>query len=150
LHECVKRLVRHEEAIAGLYACFAASLPAVAKFWQRLSTEEMGHAGMLRVLADRIQTGAVTGSRDRFPWGELEQSLDFVTQTLNGWTHQPGTREDAYEIARFLESGLLESDYFSVFDTDDMAIRQSFDFLRRETSKHLEELQALGTGDLQP
>ena len=103
LEALLDEAIRHELNVSRLYFEFCQAFAEDSDFWWKLSVEEQGHAGLLRV--GKTLFGAEFG-REMLPARaeELAESNRKLEEILEQIEHQPPSREDAFRIALEIET----------------------------------------------
>ncbi len=132
-HE-LEMLAVHEEVIGELYETYAKLFPERKEFWQHLAGEERGHAAWLRSMQSRVEDGAITFNEDRFVIKAIQTSVNFIRQWITNASSQDIL--NALAVAFDIENGLIDRDFFKVYETDDDELRKIFNSLTEATRKH--------------
>jgi rubrerythrin len=152
IHE-LETLARHEEAVGELYDTYAEVFPQRNNFWKQLAIEERGHATWLRNMYPHVEDNSVTFDEGRFNVKALETSIRY----LKKWALEARDIEliNALSIAMDIEGGIIERNYFKVFDSDNEDLKQVFNSLveackqhKKRVSDALDEVRRLPQSDV--
>jgi hypothetical protein len=133
--------IRHELNVSSLYFEFCQAFAEDSDFWWKLSVEEQGHAGLLRVV--RKLLGAEL-EREILPLRaeEIAQSNRNLEELLEQIEHQPPSREDAFRIALGIETstdGLIYE--HALQPEEDSAGREIAQRIARDDRRHEERIR---------
>lgn len=140
-HETIELLATHEEAISTLYAAYAARFEEHRAFWRGISQEEIQHAEWIRRLKVLADQGEVHIATDRFRLTAIETSKRFVEGELERARSGNLTSIQAFSVARSLETGLIEKEFFTVFESDSPVLKEVLTKVAAATRVHGERLQ---------
>jgi len=137
LNETIEMLAKNEEAVARLYKAYSEKFIKHKDFWFGLAEEEVAHACCIRTIC------AQTDKCDyaRFKPELLEMSLKYLDDKVRQVRTEDISFVDALSIALDLETNMIESNYFEVFDTDSNELRNSLDELRTATQAHANKIR---------
>ena len=139
--QAIEGLVRIEETLSEIYGLFAGRCPAHRDMWSRLAEEEKGHAGWIRDLFGKVEQGSVHLREDRFRIEGIQTFLDYANERLVEARSARLPFLHALDMALDLESGLLEREFFKIFEADSEALEQAFEDMQREIRAHTERIR---------
>jgi len=139
----VHLLIKHEEAIADLYAICSRVFTDNADFWNMLVIEEKAHADVLRELRRRLETEQVLLNPRKFNTTGVQTAIDHVNKQKPAVEDGSCTMVRALAIALDIEQAIIDRNFFEVFDTDSAVIKREFAELRTHTIEHSGRLAAL-------
>ena len=138
----VERMKAHETAIRDLYRSFAAALPPAAAFWTRLALEESAHVDVLVALAGKVAEGTLAFQPRTFTMHDVRESFEFIQRAMDDVDRGAVDKASALSTALILERGIVEHDFFRVFEGDAPAVKAEFEALRRHTEEHARRLES--------
>jgi rubrerythrin len=139
--EAIEGLVEIEETLFRIYKVFAERFPAHRDMWSRMAEEEEGHAKWIRHLYAKVEHGSVRLGEDHFRAEGIQTFLDYANQRLGEAQTEKLPFLHALDMALDLESGLLEREFFRIFDADSEAMQQAFEDMQRQIRDHTERLR---------
>jgi rubrerythrin len=138
----ISAMTKHELALAELYKAFGEQVVSMKDFWSRLAHEETQHAATLQRLAGNMVHKPLYLNERKFNTAAVRTSLRFLEGKTNEIRRDGTTALKALGLALDQEQSMLENRYFEVFETDSPEIGKVFSMLRRETTRHAEEIRA--------
>ena len=143
--EVIELLAQHEEAASEVYKTFAERFPDKRQFWTVLQLEELDHASWVRRLKPKIDEGYIYFNQERFKTEAIQESLERLKGALSKAKQETLRLKDALSIGMDIESSLIESNYYEVYDTDDYEFKQLLTALADAFREHRDRLKdALG------
>ena len=139
--EAVEGLVEIEDKLFEIYGIFAERFAAHRDMWSRLAEEEKGHAKWIRDLYGKVEQGSVRLVEDRFRVEGIQTFLDYANERLEEARTAKLPFLHALDIALDLESGLLEREFFKIFEADSEALKQAFEDMQQQIRDHTERLR---------
>lgn len=143
IHNIINLLVQHEEEIADLYRTCSVIYPGAAFFWDNLVLEEQAHAQVLRELETYLATGQVMLNMDRFNVAGIQTAIDHVRKLKATVAEKNCNMQGAIAMSLDIERAIIENQFFAVFDSDSVMIKQEFNDLRKHTIDHVGRLAGL-------
>jgi rubrerythrin len=134
--QAVEGLVEIEETIFGIYRLFAERFPAHRDMWSRMAEEEMGHAKWIRDLYGKVEQGSVRLGEDHFRVEGIQAFLDYANERLEEARTAKLPFLHALDMALDLESGLLEREFYRIFEADSETLEQALEDMQREIRDH--------------
>jgi len=134
-------LVEHEEALQELYSFYASAAVGSSDFWSRLATEESEHGATIRALRHKVEDGSVQLRPGRFSAPALASSLAHVRGELAKAKDAPVSLREALSTALDLEKGLIEANFYEVFEGDDPQLQRVLERLAAATREHRDRVQ---------
>jgi len=132
----IEALAMHEEVIRDLYIAYARRFPEHITFWEQLANEEQAHAGWIRNLLRNAEDGELEIVPGRFRLKAIETSMKY----LRNEAEKSRTKEIdigyAAEIAREVESALIDRKFFEIFETDSEVLQDTLTALQNATKEH--------------
>ena len=114
-----------EETLFGIYRLFAERFPAHRDMWSRMAEEEMGHAKWIRDLYGKVEQGSVRLGEDHFRVEGIQTFLDYANERLEEARTAKLPFLHALDMALDLESGLLEREFYRIFEADSETLEQA-------------------------
>lgn len=139
--EAVEGLVEIEEKLFEIYGIFAERFAAHRDMWSRLAEEEKGHAKWIRDLYGKVEQGSVRLVEDRFRVEGIQTFLDYANERLEEAKTARLPFLHALDMALDLESGLLEREFFKIFEADSEALEQAFEAMQEQIREHTERIR---------
>ena len=138
-------MARHEETVAQLYRTYAELFPPTAEFWLHLSTEEIGHAAVLRAIGVRIKSGELDFAAERLDLETIRISTAFLENQLLVARRETLDVTRALVIARTIEEKTIEVQAFAVFSDDSASpeLRTAFAALREQEIRHRDAINQM-------
>ena len=140
-------LKAHEFKLAELYTVFAEKDAANKKFWERMSREEVGHAGML----DRLRKDIASGKNRFLTWCQDRPQIIRETATLEQSIAEARTRRtmpaaETLGRALVLERSIVEHRFYDVVEDDCDTVTHFKVTMAMSLDKHIEGLRKLVDG----
>ncbi len=134
--EVVERLAVNEEKVMELYSVFGDVFPEHRQFWKDISGEEKRHAGMLREFGNIVDDRDIKLDLDYIKPESLEKSISFLSGEIDRAKNKGMDCKQAFELARTIEKGIVESDCFKIFNTNVKDLVTLFGALQADTRRH--------------
>jgi hypothetical protein len=140
--DIVLELAENESRISVLYGVFSQIYPEMQAFWSEISGDETKHQQILLRLSEEERTGQVHVDRDRFHPEAVKFVRDYLDEKIAqaNRSDKPSLTE-ALVIAEYIENSLLEKEFFKIFDSDSVDIKNALNSLEKDTEEHLREVQ---------
>jgi len=136
-------MATNEKAMARLYHAYAEKTPAHEDFWRELSEDELDHAMWIRELREKVENEEIAVRERDFSKDEIQRSInllqDQIDRVLNVGLSFLSHKEEL-EIALEKEEGLIEKEFFKVFETDDGELKELLERLKKETEIHFKKV----------
>jgi hypothetical protein len=134
-------LAKNETAIGSLYREFAKRMPEEKDFWNHIAEEEDDHANKINILNDSVHAGNLGFREGRFNINDVERISRFIKEEMFRAKNGLLSKKRMYQVAEEIETGLLESKFFEVFDADDEGSKKILNEIRLETIEHLKSVR---------
>ena len=135
----LETLIVNEELLSTLYKKYSAIFSSDSGFWDEISNDETTHASWLYDLGDKVASGEVYISNDRFNNETFKGFGDYVQEKIDD-AHTGLRLIDALSIAKDIENSMLEMALFKIYDTDDQELKSTLNKLRESTEIHCAEI----------
>ena len=139
--QAIEGLVQIEETLFGIYRMFAERFPAHRDMWSRMAEEEEGHAKWIRDLYGKVEQGSVRLGEDHFRVEGIQIFLDYANERLEEAQAAKLPFLHALDMALDLESGLLEREFFRIFEADSEDMKQAFEGMQRQIQDHTQRIR---------
>ena len=139
--QAIEGLVEIEETLFEIYGLFAERFPAHRDMWSRQAEEEKGHARWIRDLYGKVEQGSVRLVEDHFRAEGIQNFLDYANERLEEARSAKLPFLHALDMALDLESGLLEREFFKIFEADSEALEQAFEDMQSKIRDHTERIR---------
>ena len=139
--QAIEGLVQIEETLFGVYGLFAERFPAHRDMWSRMAEEEEGHAKWIRDLYGKVEQGSVRLGEDPFRVEGIQTFLDYANERLEEAQTAKLPFLHALDMALDLESGLLEREFYKIFEADSEALEQAFEDMQQQIRDHTERIR---------
>ena len=139
--EAVEGLVKIEETLSEIYRLFSERFAAHREMWSRMAEEEKSHAKWIRDLYGKVEEGSVRVGEDHFRVQGIEAFLDFANKRLEEAQTSKLPFLHALDMALDLESGLLEREFFKIFEADSKTMEQAFEEMQQKIRDHTERIR---------
>ena len=139
--QVIDGLVQIEETLFGIYRLFAERFPAHRDMWSRMAEEEEGHAKWIRDLYGKVEQGSVRLCEDPFRVEGIQTFLDYANERLVEAQTAKLPFLHALDMALDLEGGLLEREFYKIFEADSEALEQAFEDMQQQIRDHTERLR---------
>jgi rubrerythrin len=139
--QAIEGLVQIEETLFGIYRVFAERFPAHRDMWSRMAEEEEGHAKWIRDLCGQMEQGTVRLGADPFRVEGIQTFLDYASDRLEEAQAAKLPFLHALDMALDLESGLLEREFYKIFEADSEALEQAFEDMQQQIRDHTERIR---------
>ena len=139
--QAIEGLVQIEETLFGIYRLFAERFPAHREMWSGMAEEERGHAKWIRDLYGKVEQGSVRLGEDHFRVEGIQTFLDYANERLEEAQTAKLPFLHALDMALDLESGLLEREFYKIFEADSEALEQAFEDMQQQIRDHTERLR---------
>jgi len=136
-------LIRHELALAGLYATCGQVFPEHSDFWNTLVLEEKAHAQVLKTLQTTMLTQQVFLNARKFNRIGLQTAIDYANKQRRAVLAGEHAIMQALIIALDIERAIIEKDFFEVFESDLAVMKHEFRELRDHTLEHSNRITAM-------
>jgi rubrerythrin len=134
--QAIEGLVQIEETLSKIYQLFAERFPAHRDMWSRMAEEEKGHAKWIRDLYVKVEQGSVRLGEDHFRAEGIQVFLDYANERLEEARAAKLPFLHALDMALDLESGLLEREFYKIFEVDSEASEQAFEDMQQQIRDH--------------
>lgn len=134
-HIILEMLAENEEAVGALYRTYAEKFPQHHDFWTRLADEEAYHSRLIQKMWKGGNDHVVI-TENRFDISLLQISLEYLQEKLKQAKNEPFSYEDALSIALEIETGMLERDFFTVYEGTSAQFIRTMEILASATAKH--------------
>lgn len=141
----LEALAKNEELLNELYNLYAGKFPDFREFWLEIAKDELEHASWIRALYSKIKEGSLSFSKDRLKKEAIEAYSKYVKDEINSISKEKISLKEALLTTLEVEKALIEREYFKVFDTDLLTLRQvllNLDFATHEHIKRVEKVWA--------
>jgi rubrerythrin len=135
----VVALANNELMVHNLYRHYAELFPDLERFWNEIADDETKHYEILNDLNELGKKGEVNIAENRFKVEMVEFVRKYLEERI---AEQNPSQRAALSNASNIENSLLEKDIFKIFETDAPALKTALDVLQKETTEHLEAVQA--------
>ena len=135
-HEIVEKLAVNEEKVMELYSVFGDKFTDYRQFWKDISEEERVHAKLLRDYGAMVDNRDIRLDLDHINMESLEKSISFLDSEITRAKNNGTDIKQAFNLARTLEKGIIESDCFRVFNTGVKDLEKLFKLLEADTKRH--------------
>ena len=139
--EVIELLAQHEETVAEIYKAYAEKLPDKKHFWTVLHLEELDHAAWIRRLKQKVEEGFIYFNEERFKTETIRTSLDYLKEILSKVKKEKVNLKHALSTGMDIESSLIESKFYEVYETDDHEFRQLLSALAGAFKEHHDRLK---------
>ncbi len=139
--EIMRMLAENEAAISRLYRAYAERFPSHGNLWLALADEEKSHANWLQKLSLEVEVGMTRINEGRFKPRPIEIMREYIEDQLMRAREEGLTLMDALSTALDIELGLLERDYFRIFETDSPTVKYSLMNLEGATEEHIKQVR---------
>ena len=139
-------MAEHEKAISRLYQEYARKFPKQKDFWFKIASEEVDHANWIYRLYSQAKEGLLHFKEGRFKKAAIETSLKYVKSKLTEAQIKNISAKKALSVARDLENGLIEKNYFEIFKSDRLEIKQVFRDIANATREHRIRIEKAWSG----
>ena len=139
--DALQMLIKHELAIADLYAAYAERYPDHRDYRLLLSSEEKDHADAIRnvlEVADQNQSGLKTSG---FKPAAVNTSIAYLEDLTKAAQTTPVPIGDALSSALDLEKAMIERKFFDIFDTPSPVAQETLMILTQGTEKHVATIE---------
>jgi rubrerythrin len=127
---------RYEILLGELYSEYAEKFPEYADFWNTISKEEGTHAYWIETLAGQIGSYKIFFNETRFNIAPLNICIDEVVKVIDDAKKEPISILEAMATSINIENGMIERNFFEVFESDSPEIKKTFNMLREATLGH--------------
>ena len=142
----IEALAEHEETLGALYAAYSDLFPTAQELWRTLSSEEYGHAALLRSLPKQTDELAAFVDARRFRLDEVRSETERLRSAVRTAPFAGVGLLGAFRTAIKLEDGLIESQVFTVAEDDSPAIAAALTSLAEATEGHRRHLSQSFSG----
>jgi hypothetical protein len=141
-YDILKKLIENEIIIAELYLIYARQDQKNQKFWTDLANEEYQHARMIEELSKRKDL-SISMMKDRFTPEVFNISFLFLEEKKDQAEKEKLTFKEALSIALDIETGMLEREYFKIFEGDSQEFQKILAILDELTQKHCNKIRKI-------
>lgn len=132
----------HETAIQALYEECARSFPEYCDFWEQIAGEEAQHARWIRALRVKVADRTLAVHEDALHIEAVHTAIKYIhAQTVRVKSRQL-TAVNAFSIALSIEEGILEKNFFKVFDAQKHPYKRAMHRLTLATKAHRDTMRA--------
>ncbi|OGD65863.1 hypothetical protein A3F08_00025 [Candidatus Berkelbacteria bacterium RIFCSPHIGHO2_12_FULL_36_9] len=135
-------MVENEESIGRLYSEYAEKFSQHSEFWNHIFKEELIHAQWIKALYGKVDSGKVVFNKNHFPSDIVEKTLSFIKQKIEETKKDELPLMTALNIALKIEKGMIENNYFGVFNTDTGRFKKVLDDLAQGTRDHIRDIES--------
>ena len=136
-------LIKHEEAIADLYASCSHAFPREKDFWLSLVIEEKAHVHVLFELEQYISARKVHLNTRKFNAAAVSTAIGYVNSQKQRVSTGQCSLIQTLVIALDIERAIIEKDFFEVFESDLAVIKHEFRELRNHTAEHAKRIATM-------
>jgi rubrerythrin len=131
-------MANNEKLLSVLYEKYAVSFPEQADFWKELAFEEKLHFGWISSLKRQMEEKGIYVDIDRFKKEAVMSFQDHVKSCISQMDDKDNTMNivQALSTSLDIEQGMLERNFFEVFESDSVEVRHTLDNLRINTEEH--------------
>lgn len=133
----------YETSLSELYAVYSEKFVQQKEFWQNISKEETSHAYWIETLANQLGSDKVYFNEKRFDIAPIKQCIDEVDIRIAQAKNDNLVMIEAVSISIGIENGMIERNFFEVFESDSAEIKKTFNMLRMETIKHANSMREM-------
>ena len=141
-HDILKRLMDNEMAIAGIYQIYAQRYQKNQEFWTNIANEEIQHARLIEKLSKRKDL-SISKMKDRFTPEVFNVSLRYLEEKRKQAEEEILSFKETLSIALDIETGMIERDYFKIFEGDSLEFKRTLGALDAATQKHCNKIRKL-------
>lgn len=137
----IEALAENEEIVGKLYKAYGEKFVIYEQFWDHLAIEEKNHADWIRSMGQTLEGGVVFLNKERFKEESIQVFKEYIEKQLSALANGEVSDRNALAIAVDIESALLEKNFFEVFESDSVEIKNTFNKLARATAEHRERVK---------
>lgn len=134
--EVVKLLIQYEKTIARYYAVCATKHPGVESFWNELAMEEEKHARILEKIYEKVDNNTIFINETCFKIQPLRMSIDYAEEVTIKAERGELTLVGSLSIADSIESTIIESGYYKIFEGDSVSFNKYLEQVQKEATAH--------------
>ena len=108
-------LLEYKELLAQLYQLCNRRFPEHIDLWQKLFSEKFSHIKWVKSLQPEVDTGTITINPTSFKVEALRFLIQALQTKINDLENEPITFLQALIFAKDTEDGMLEKNFFSIF-----------------------------------
>jgi rubrerythrin len=140
----VLELMRSYELLLGaLYLTYAEKFTEQADFWHKIAEEEKTHAYWIETLKNQIGNKSIYFNEKRFNIPPLKECISEVEARISDAKGGDLALIEAISISVGIENGMIERNFFEVFESDSVEIKKTFNMLRMATLEHEKSVRFL-------
>lgn len=133
----------YELLLAELYDIYSKKFIGNKEFWLKTSNEEKTHAYWIETLANKIGDGRIYFNKERFNISPLNECIAEANMKISQAKNEDLAMIEAVSISLIIEKGMIERNFFEVFESDSPEIKKTFDMLRIATIEHARMMQEM-------
>jgi hypothetical protein len=139
-HRVVEKLAVNEEKIMELYSVFSDKFRESEQFWDEISGEKRQHAFMLRKFSETANGIDIKIELDYINEESIDRSISRLEGEIKNAKNDGIDGRQAFLLARTVEKGIMESEFFKIFNTNVKDLVKLFTELNSDTKRHYEML----------
>lgn len=133
----------YEILLGALYLTYAENFPEHADFWHKIAEEEKTHAYWIETLRNQIGNKSIYFNESRFNIPPLKECISEVEIRISEAKSGKFALIEAISISVGIENGMIERNFFEVFESDSVEIKKTFNMLRLATMEHEKSVRSL-------
>lgn len=138
MNEPLTLMAQNEKAIASLYEEYARQLPGEAVFWLDLAEQERQHAMWIDSINQTSDSSAAYPNRFKI---EAIRTFTNYLRSQEETARKGITSLGALSTAYYIETALIERQFFEQFPQDNPRASSVMSALRRETESHVRKVK---------
>jgi len=136
-------LIRHELLLAELYELFASRSSSYESFWREMIENERRHAAWLNRLKNWMIEDGGRMIPDRFPKAAIETSILYLENQISEVKRDGVPSNKSFAIAVNIENAMIESKFFTVFQSKNAQFNEMIGKIIEETKLHLQKIRKM-------
>jgi rubrerythrin len=134
-------LMQNEQQLSKLYAIYATLFPDDTEFWTHISNDEIDHARWIDELFIKIQQEIVKIDENRLKIEALNNFTAYINEQIDRTENGDISSTQALSVSMDMENSMIEQGTFTVYESDDIELKNVFDKLLKSTESHYQSVK---------
>jgi hypothetical protein len=142
IFELLQAFEDHETAIQALYEECARSFPEYHDFWETIAAEEAQHARWIKALRMKVADRTLIACEGTARIEAVHTAIKYIRAQTARVKSRRLTAVNAFSIAMSIEEGILEKNFFKVFDAQTEPYKTAMRRLTEATTAHRDTMRS--------
>ncbi len=139
----ITKMIKLEVMIGQLYFRYAEIFSEYEKFWHDLGVEEKKHSSFLAELLEMSQNKKLYINMDKFKVQAVETIIEGLSNDIDSIDVLNINMRIALGTALNYENSMIEKEFYNVFESDSVEVKQTFMVLDAANKMHRDKINSL-------